>query len=192
MSKSCWVCAISRPGVWTSRTGQTGCVTSFSPSRHSCTWTVYISTGQNGARLIKMAGEEIGLQPRSKVILSQCSTEFWHDIFRSFSSLHFSCARKNLSCQGNVSPISEAWLTLLEDFWPDKNRVFINYYLLLLFSTVWQTFSSLRPDFLYSLVYDNFFQRSNFRGRNKNKNKMSQNKDKTWSNDKLSLQKCIL
>ena len=114
MSKSCWVCAISRPGVWTSHTGQTGCVTSFSHSRHSCTWTVYISTGQNGARLIKMTGEEIGLQPRSKVILSQCSTEFWHDIFRSFSSLHFSCARKNLSCQSNVAPISEAWLTLLQ------------------------------------------------------------------------------
>ena len=33
-----------------------------------------------------------------------------------------------------------------------------------------------RPDFLYSLVYDNFFQRSNVGGRNKNKNKMSQNK----------------
>ena len=37
----------------------------------------------------------------------------------------------------------------------------------------------LRPDFLYSLVYSNFFQRSNVVGRNKNKNKMSQNKDKT-------------
>ena len=36
-----------------------------------------------------------------------------------------------------------------------------------------------RPDFLYSLVYDNFFQRSNVGGRNKNKNKMSQNKDIT-------------
>ena len=47
----------------------------------------------------------------------------------------------------------------------------------------------LRPDFLYSLVYDNFFQRSNVGGRNKNKNKMSQNKDITWSNDKFSLQK---
>ena len=34
----------------------------------------------------------------------------------------------------------------------------------------------LRPDFLYSLVYDNFFQRSNVGGWNKNKNKMSQNK----------------
>ena len=50
----------------------------------------------------------------------------------------------------------------------------------------------LRPDFLYSLVYDNFFQRLNVGGWNKNKNKMSQNKDITWSNDKLSLQKCIL
>ena len=36
---------------------------------------------------------------------------------------------------------------------------------------------TLRPDFLYSLVYDNFFQRSNVGGRNKNK--MSQNKDIT-------------
>ena len=36
-----------------------------------------------------------------------------------------------------------------------------------------------RPDFLYSLVYDNFCQRSkvNDRNKNKNKNKMSQNKD---------------
>ena len=38
---------------------------------------------------------------------------------------------------------------------------------------------SVRPDFLYSLVYDNFFQRSNVGGRKKNKNKMSQNKDIT-------------
>ena len=34
----------------------------------------------------------------------------------------------------------------------------------------------IRPDILYSLVYDNFFQRSNVGGRNKNRNKMSQNK----------------
>ena len=32
----------------------------------------------------------------------------------------------------------------------------------------------IRPDFVYSLVYDNFFQRSNIGGRNKNNNKMSQ------------------
>ena len=38
---------------------------------------------------------------------------------------------------------------------------------------------AIRPDFLYSLVYDNFFQRSNVGGRNKNQNKMSQNKDIT-------------
>ena len=49
-----------------------------------------------------------------------------------------------------------------------------------------------RPDFLYSLVYDHFFQRSNVGGRNKNKNKMSQNKDIKLNNDKLSLQGCIL
>ena len=36
--------------------------------------------------------------------------------------------------------------------------------------------TKVRPDFLYSLVYDNFFQTSNVGGRNKNKNKMSQNK----------------
>ena len=37
----------------------------------------------------------------------------------------------------------------------------------------------VRPDFLYSLVYHNFFQRSNVGGQNKNRNKMSQNKDIT-------------
>ena len=37
-------------------------------------------------------------------------------------------------------------------------------------------FSMIRPDFLYSLVFDNFFQRSNVEGQNKNKNEMSQNK----------------
>ena len=37
----------------------------------------------------------------------------------------------------------------------------------------------VRPDFSYSLAYDNFFQRSNVEGQNKNKNKMSQNKDIT-------------
>ena len=52
---------MSSPGVWTSHTGQTGCVTGFSPLRHSRALTVCISTGQNGARLIKMAREEIGL-----------------------------------------------------------------------------------------------------------------------------------
>ena len=34
VSKSCRVYAMSRPGIWTSHTGQTGCVTGFSPSRH--------------------------------------------------------------------------------------------------------------------------------------------------------------
>ena len=32
----------------------------------------------------------------------------------------------------------------------------------------------IRPDFVYSLVYEKNFQRSNIGGRNKNKNKMSQ------------------
>ena len=38
-------------------------------------------------------------------------------------------------------------------------------------------FATIKPDFLYSLVYGNFFQRSNVAGRNKNK--MSQNRDIT-------------
>ena len=46
-------------------------------------------------------------------------------------------------------------------------------------SNIHETFLNIRPDFLYSLVYDNFFQRSNVGGRNKNKNKVSQNKDIT-------------
>ena len=35
-----------------------------------------ISAGQNGARLIKIAREEIGLQPRSKVILRHAQQDF--------------------------------------------------------------------------------------------------------------------
>ena len=86
MSKSCWIYAINRPGVWTSHTGQTGCVTGFSPLRHSCAWTVCISADQNGASLIKMAREEIGLQPRSTVILRHAQQDFdTIDIFRGFS-----------------------------------------------------------------------------------------------------------
>ena len=76
VSKFCWVCAITRPGVRTSHSGQTGCVTGFRPSRHSRTWAVRISTGQNGTRLIKMAREEIGLQPRSKSILCHAQQDF--------------------------------------------------------------------------------------------------------------------
>ena len=76
VSKSCWARAISYPGVWTSHTSQTGCVSGFSPSRHSRVWTVCLSAGQNGARLIKMAREEIGLQPRSKVILRHAQQDF--------------------------------------------------------------------------------------------------------------------
>ena len=67
---------ISRPGVWTTHTGQTGCVTGFSPSRHSRACTVCISAGQNGARLIKMAREEIGLQAHSKVVLRHAQQDF--------------------------------------------------------------------------------------------------------------------
>ena len=60
MSKSCWVWAISRPGVWTSHTGQTGCVTGFSLSCHSWAWTVSISAGQNRARLSKWPEKRFG------------------------------------------------------------------------------------------------------------------------------------
>ena len=35
-----------------------------------------ISADQNGARLIKMAREEIGFQPRSKVILRHAQQDF--------------------------------------------------------------------------------------------------------------------
>ena len=59
-----------------SHTGQTGCVIGFSPSHHSHTWTVCKSAGQNGACFIKMAREEIGLQPRSKVILRHAQQDF--------------------------------------------------------------------------------------------------------------------
>ena len=76
VSKSCWVCAINRPGVWTSYIGQTGCFTSFNPSRHFRAWTVCRFAGQNGARLLKMAREEIVLQPRSKVILRHAQQDF--------------------------------------------------------------------------------------------------------------------
>ena len=71
VSKSCWVCAMNRPVVWTSHTGETGCVTGFSPLPHSCAWTVCISADQN-----EMAREEIGLQPRSKVILRHAQQDF--------------------------------------------------------------------------------------------------------------------
>ena len=76
VSKSCWVCTINRPRVWTSHTGQTGCVTGFSPSCHSGAWAVCISAGQNDACLIKVAREEIGFQTRSKVILRHAQQDF--------------------------------------------------------------------------------------------------------------------
>ena len=79
VTKSCWACAISHPGVWTSRTGQTaGCVTGFSPLHqyHSRTWTVCLTADQNGARLNEMAREEIELKPHSKVILCQVQLQF--------------------------------------------------------------------------------------------------------------------
>ena len=97
VSKSCWVCAVSFPAVWTSHTGQTGCMTGFSPSRHSRAWTVCISAGQNGARLMKMAREEIGLKPRSKVIFCHAQQDF--DTISSevfLFSPYFACQGKPL------------------------------------------------------------------------------------------------
>ena len=56
-----------------------------------------ISTDQNGARLIKMAREEIGLQPRSKVILRHAQQDF--DTMSSEVSLFspfFACRGKSV------------------------------------------------------------------------------------------------
>ena len=102
--KTSGVCAINRPGVWTSHIGQTGCVTGFSPSCHSRAWTVCISAGQNGKRLIKMAREEIGLQLVLKlywVMLNRILTRY---LQRLFFCLLFSCAKENLCYQGSLAP----------------------------------------------------------------------------------------
>ena len=40
-----------------------------------------ISADQNGVRLIKMAREEIGLQPRSKIILRHAQQDFDTEVF---------------------------------------------------------------------------------------------------------------
>ena len=61
-----------------------------------------ISAGQNGARLIKISREEIGLQPRSKVILRHAQQDFDMISSEAFdrkfacsqSALHFSLARE--------------------------------------------------------------------------------------------------
>ena len=63
-----------------------------------------ISAGQNGTRLIKMAREEIGLQPRSKVALRHAQQDFDTNLQRFFFSLHFSRARENLDHQGTGVP----------------------------------------------------------------------------------------
>ena len=99
VSISCWVCAISRPGVWTS---YTDCVTGFSLSRHSRAWTVCISASQNGARLIKIPREEIGPSLVLKlhcVMLNRILTRYLQRFF--FSHL-FSRARENLCHQGSL------------------------------------------------------------------------------------------
>ena len=57
-----------------------------------------ISAGQNGARVIKMAREEIGLQPRSKVRLRHAQQDC--DTISSEVFLHFSRARENVCYQG--------------------------------------------------------------------------------------------
>ena len=127
VSKSYWACAISRPGVWTSHTGQTGCVAGFSTLRHSRAWTVCISAGQNSARLIKWQEKRFGSSLVLKLycvilhayhsILNRILTRF---LQRFFFSLHFSRARKNLRYQGrrNAYSLGEfisvlTWLTTL-------------------------------------------------------------------------------
>ena len=100
VSKSYWVCAISRQGVWTSHTGQTGCAAGFNPSRHSRAWTVCISAGQNGARLIEWLEKRMGSSLVLKlywVMLNRILTRY---IQRFFFSLHFSRTRENLCYQG--------------------------------------------------------------------------------------------
>ena len=97
---SCWVCAISRPRVWTSHTGQTGCVTGFSLSRHSRAWTVCISAGQNGAALSKWPEKRLGSSLVRKlhcVMLNRILTRY---LQKFFFSLHFSRATENLCHQG--------------------------------------------------------------------------------------------
>ena len=47
-----------------------------------------MSAGQNGARLIKMAREEIGLQPRSQVVLCHAQQDF--DTISRFFDIGFS------------------------------------------------------------------------------------------------------
>ena len=95
VSKSCRVCATTRPGVWTCQTGQTGCVTGFSPSCHSRAWTVCISAG-----LITMAREEIGLQPRSKVKLRHAQQDFDTISSEAFFFFPFFACKEKLLLSG--------------------------------------------------------------------------------------------
>ena len=104
VSKSCWVCAISRPfpGVWTSDIVQTGCVTGLSPPpppppasffRMSCVhicWPKRCPPYQNGQRR-----EWVPASFLSYIV--SCSTRHWHDIFRGFLCFpFFACQGKSL------------------------------------------------------------------------------------------------
>ena len=110
VSKSCRACAISRPGVWNSHTVQTGCVTGFSPSCHSRAWTVCTSAGQNGSRLIKMAGEEIGLQLRSKAILLHLSRMLNRILTWFLFTPFFACQDKPLLSECKRQYLSTKWV----------------------------------------------------------------------------------
>ena len=60
-----------------------------------------ISAGQNGARLIKISREEIGLQPRSKVILRHAQQDFDTISSEVFLFSPFFACQGNLCYQGN-------------------------------------------------------------------------------------------
>ena len=98
--KSWWVRAISHPGVWTSHTGQTGSVTSFSPLRHSCTWAVCISAGQNMVpALSKWPEKRLGSSLVLKLYCIMLNRILTRYLQRFFISLHFSLSRENLCYQ---------------------------------------------------------------------------------------------
>ena len=80
--------------VWTCHTGQTGCVTGFSSSRHSRARTVCISAGQN--MQCPSYQEEIGLQPRSKVVASHAQQDFDTISSEVFLLPFFACQEKPL------------------------------------------------------------------------------------------------
>ena len=69
-----------------------------------------MSAGQNGACLIKMAREDIGLQPRSKVILRHAQQDFDTISSEVFLLSIFARARKNLCYQGKEGVVLQSKL----------------------------------------------------------------------------------